>query len=222
MSINNDTSVKVFMQRFGKTLIYQEQPMLTYEGQYPQFASRRFRNTLCKLNRYYKGVARGFQRDMHQDLYPAAVEQYKESQIDDFPFRSFEAMLDFTITYNKDFLLSLYYDRYAYTGGAHGSTVRVSDVWNLYTGQKVLLSDVFSCVDDYRDYILAQILQQISYQISAGAGQYFENHRELADDKLEEANFFLTKDGAVIYFQQYDIAPYSSGIVTFLIPYVCS
>jgi hypothetical protein len=42
---------------------------------------------------------------------------------------------------------------------------------------------------------------------------------QLVNENLKVNNFYLTKEGVVIYFQQYDIAPYSSGLPTFVIPY---
>jgi hypothetical protein len=48
---------------------------------------------------------------------------------------------------------------------------------------------------------------------------YFENYSQLVNETFKANNYYLTKDGVVIYFQQYDIAPYAAGLPTFLIPY---
>lgn len=44
---------------------------------------------------------------------------------------------------------------------------------------------------------------------------YFDNTCNLVLDTFNPKSFYLLKDRVVIYFQQYDIAPYSSGIRTF-------
>ena len=35
----------------------------------------------------------------------------------------------------------------------------------------------------------------------------------------ENQAYYLNRDGIIVYFQQYEIAPYSSGIREFKIPY---
>lgn len=70
----------------------------------------------------------------------------------------------------------------------------------------------------YQINILKEINNQIKYQISHGQNQYFENYCELVLDSFNLKNFYFNSKNAIIFFQQYDIAPYSSGIPTFYIP----
>ena len=93
------------------------------------------------------------------------------------------------ITYNYKNLLSLYFDEYTYAGGAHGSTIRKSQTWDLQLGMQIPLQAFFS----KNEYYLIDILKQVNIQIK---------------NQIEQGNKF---------FQQYDIAPYSSGIQTFVI-----
>ena len=46
---------------------------------------------------------------------------------------------------------------------------------------------------------------------------YFPDYCQLALETFRLENYYLTQKGIVIFFQQYDIAPYSSGIMTFLL-----
>ena len=48
---------------------------------------------------------------------------------------------------------------------------------------------------------------------------YFEDYKNLVEENLNMDNFYLSKEGLVIYFGLYEIAPYVSGIRTFTIPY---
>lgn len=66
---------------------------------------------------------------------------------------------------------------------------------------------------------MENINNQISEQIQSGENYYFDNYEQNVEDTLNEDNFYITLLGLMIYFQQYDIAPYSSGIPQFLIPY---
>jgi hypothetical protein len=67
--------------------------------------------------------------------------------------------------------------------------------------------------------VLNWINRQIGQQIAGGTGQFFENPEELAAEHLNEQSFYLTPEEVVIYYQQYEIAPYSSGIQQFTIPF---
>ena len=64
-------------------------------------------------------------------------------------------------------------------------------------------------------YFLIDILKQINDQISKEPDIYFDNTCNLVLDTFNPESFYLTQNGIVIYFQQYDVAPYSSGIREF-------
>lgn len=66
-------------------------------------------------------------------------------------------------------------------------------------------------------YFILKILKEINSQIAINPDIYFENTCKLVLDAFNPNNFYLVPNGIVIYFQQYDIAPYSSGIRTFTI-----
>lgn len=149
-------------------------------------------------------------------LYPTAIEDYKSRTQEGFPFNAYEAILDYHITYNKNCFLSLYSDNYQFTGGAHGSTLRSSHTFNLKTGNAVHLSTFFK--GNYQQTITEEIIKQAD-AIMAEDPVLFEDYKELIVENFNANNFYLTDNGVVIYYQQYEIAPYSTGIVEFLIPY---
>ena len=47
----------------------------------------------------------------------------------------------------------------------------------------------------------------------------FASGKRLQLEDFHPGNFFLVPDGIIIYYQQYDIAPYAAGIPEFLIPF---
>jgi hypothetical protein len=153
------------------------------------------------------------------NLYQMAMVEYEYSVANNFPVRQFEDYVDFTVTYNENCVLSLYFDQYEYTGGAHGLTVRYSDTWNLQKSKRMDLNEIFPHKSDYREYVIDTINQQIAEEIATGNNPYFENYSQLVNENFKANNFYLTEEGVVIYFQQYDIAPYSTGLPEFLIPY---
>ena len=144
-----------------------------------------------------------------------AVEQYKGDIENGFPIRTFEAILTFRVTYLCKCVISAYFDRYEYTGGAHGNTIRESQTWELNKCGLLELCQLVRCLPDCKTYILAVVEKQIEKEPEI----YFENYSELISNTFNEKSFYCTPRGIVVYYQQYDIAPYSSGIREFLVPY---
>ena len=213
-----DYQVQIKEMIIKKDLYHKKTLVLSYAIHYPRFSSERFRMTLSRINRYYEMEAIAYQMYCEHKLFKLAVEQYEDSIKNGFPVRKFEALVVYTTTYNQNCTISLYFDKYEFTGGAHGNTLRYSDTWSLQKGIQIKLNSLFAN-QNYKEYIIMTINQQIAEQIKNGTNQYFENYRQLVTQYFNENSFYLTPEGIVIFYQQYEIAPYSSGIPTFTIPY---
>lgn len=211
--------VQVENRVLEREMFYKETMILHYKINYPQFYSSSFTQSLNKMNRFYKDKAVAFQQYCEGELFRTAVKEYEYSVSNGFPVRAYEAQVDFTVTYNQDCAVSLYFDEYQFTGGAHGNTVRSSQTWNLQTGCRITLKQLFPYGMNYQAFLIQTIKQQIAEQIQNGENYYFDDYEKLVAETFHAENFYLTPDGLAIYFQQYDIAPYSSGIRVFIIPY---
>lgn len=216
--MTKDYQVQIKDRIIKNDLYYKKTLLLSYSIQYPQFSSDRFRMTLNRMNQYYEMKAIAFKMYCEHKLFKLAIEQYENAIKNGFPVRKFEALVVYQVTYNQNCSISLHFDQYEFTGGAHGNTVRNSDTWNLQKGTKIKLGHLFTN-KNYKDYIIMTINQKIAEQIRNGTNQYFENYKQLVTENFNENHFYLTPKGVVIYYQQYEIAPYSSGIPTFMIPY---
>jgi uncharacterized protein Usg len=160
-----------------------------------------------------------YERSNIMNLYQMAMVEYEYSIANNFPVRQFEAFVDFQETYNQNCAVSLYFDQYEYAGGAHGLTIRSSDTWNLMKSKKIELNEIFIHRTGLKDYLVGNIIHQIEEENKKGDSIYFEDYAKLVNENLKLNNFYLTPEGVVLYFQEYDIAPYASGLTTFLIPY---
>lgn len=194
---------------------YNGETILTYKIEYPEFKSSFYQMSLVIINAFYKHRALEYQKYYKNELFEMAVEQYKYDIENNLPIRMFEALVEFQSTYNKSCILSLYFDQYEYTGGAHGNTIRNSQTWNVQKCSKLMLNQLVHCPINYKEYIIKQVKAQIEKDPSI----YFEDYEKLVVDTFNENNFYCTPDGIIFYYQQYDIAPYASGIREFLIPY---
>jgi hypothetical protein len=160
-----------------------------------------------------------FIRNVYQKLYPQAVLDFKRAQQNDYVFLPYSAYLVYTVTMNQDCAFSYFYDNYTFTGGAHGITVRKSKTYNVKKARETNSWDFFSSAKKGQKIVLEEILLQAEQNLEQNPGIYFDNYKMLIRKNFSTENFFLTPEGIVIYFNQYDIAPYSTGIVEFLVPY---
>ncbi|QHI73558.1 DUF3298 and DUF4163 domain-containing protein [Aminipila terrae] len=196
-------------------LKYNGETVVTYKIEYPQFCWSNYKKSLNTINKFYYNKAKEFQRFYTKELYKPAVEQYIYSIENGFPVRVYEGLAVYQITYNMACIISLFYDNYIYLGGAHGSTIRTSETWNLQKNSMIKLGELMECPTDYKGFILKAINDEIKKDTSI----YFDDYEELAEKNFNSNNFYCIPKGIVIYYQQYDIAPYSSGIREFLILY---
>ncbi|NMB43301.1 MAG: DUF3298 and DUF4163 domain-containing protein [Clostridiales bacterium] len=217
------------------SLYYNNEVMVQVIINYPSFESSEFKSfTNFLSNHYYSKLVLHSKYETYK-LYRLAISDYEYALANNFPFRTFEYYLDYEVTYNDNCTLSLYYDTYTYTGGAHGSTIRKSDTWNLKEARLCSLSDYILDKDNYKEFVLKEITDTIASSQGTDDFMYFDDYRDLVVSSFQKDSFYLidseyadeairsksdsTDGGIVIYFQQYDIAPYASGLPSFLIPF---
>lgn len=194
---------------------YEGVTLLNYRIEYPELETDRYQRSVKAINQFYKEKGLALQSYFQNKLFQIAVDQYLDDIEHGYPVRAFEALQTFTVTYDRACIFSLYFDDYQYTGGAHGSTVRSSQTWNLRTGKMISLKELYRCRNGYQSYMKRKIIEQIGENPEI----YFDNYAQLVEQTFDPDSFYCTPAGVVVYFQQYDIAPYSSGIREFLLPY---
>lgn len=204
--------VKIIKRIFEEELVYDNTVILKYHIEYPGIASGSYLAGVEKFNSYNKELALEVKRKSENELYNEAVSVYKYNKEHGYPTMVYEVYRTVEITLNNKQLISLYIDEYIFTGGAHGNTVRTSQTWNLGNGKMIKLEELFR-----EPYFVLEILKSINKQIEEEPDKYFENACSLVLESFNPQNYYLSDNKeAVIYFQQYDIAPYSSGIPTFI------
>ena len=127
-----------------------------------------------------------------------------------FPY---EANSRYKVVRNDKKFISLYIDYYQFTGGAHGITNRVAYTIDMKTDDILLLNDLFKDGFNYKKVINGEIKKQIS----KNKDMYFDEGTIFKGIK-EDEKFYIDRSNLVIYFNQYEIAPYSAGIIGFSIP----
>ncbi len=193
--------------------------VFTYAIHYPQFTSSCSSDAAQSINKFYEFRSRQSEVYCRTVLYPQAVDQARYVQKNQFPFNSYQFLSVFQTTYNKNCITSLYTDQYMYLGGAHGNTTRDSQTWDFNTGKQLSLEDFFPNNAQFTEYIFKGIQQQIEEQMKTAPSQYFDDYASLLRGNFNINGFFIKPSKVVIYYQQYDIAPYVRGIPEFLFPF---
>ncbi len=190
-------------------LKYENTVILKYHIEYPEITNEN--NTATRMfNIYNERIAKDLQKRAESELYIEAIELYKYNKQNNYPIMTYEIYRTYEVTLNTNKLISLYADEYIFTGGAHGNTIRTSQTWNMDNARMIRLYELYR-----NPYFILNILKQIITQINNEKDIYFEDACCLVIETFNPQNFYLTPSSVVIYFQQYDIAPYSSGIRTF-------
>lgn len=130
------------------------------------------------------------------------------------PVAPFEAYGKYTIGENLGGIISLYIDYYEYIGGAHGVTNRKTYNIDLNNKKELSLKDLFIKDYDYK----ALINNYINVEINKNKDKYFTG-KEGFNGINDEQSYYIKDNKLVIVFQEYEIAPYSAGIVEFPIDF---
>lgn len=115
-----------------------------------------------------------------------------------------EAKISYELNYLAKNKVSFEVSMYSYSGGAHGMTSVKGYTYDLKSGRQYTFTQLF-------DYRPSEINKAIFKQSKANDWILFDDFKGI--DNYPD-NFYLDEKGApVILFQQYEIAPYSTGII---------
>ena len=122
------------------------------------------------------------------------------------------------IDYN---VLSLFGNNIIYSGGGHPERTCVSASYDLLTGDVLTLASIMTkdaTMDQLCDLVLAGLTEMAE-------GDYlYEDYantvkKRFRVDASQDQDWYFTQTGLCFYFSPYEIAPYSSGVISVEIPY---
>ena len=204
--------VKVENRIVQNKLTYKGEVILKYKIEFPQIRGNE------RFNMYNYNNALKLQQLCEKELYEQAKKVYDYNQENRYPLMIFEIIKEYVVTYNYNNIISIYSDEYIFEGGAHGNTLRYSQNWNLQQGRMIELSELYKRNPNYVSEILKEINNHIKDNIQKGKNIYFEDPGCLTSAMFRVENYYLYGEFIAIFYQQYDIAPYSSGIQVFYMP----
>ena len=129
----------------------------------------------------------------------------------DFPDSSqiWEAQIDGEVIFQSSEIISVSITSYANTGGAHG-ILNISFLnFDSSTGKLISNKNLFTDIDGFKTLAETYFKKAIK-----------ENDVLFNQDKFQlPTNIGYTEDGLVLLYNTYEIAPYSTGIIEFAIPF---
>ena len=136
---------------------------------------------------------------------------------------AFTKHYEVTLETQTDRFVTYFYRQHEYQGGIHGYTTEVGFTFRKSDGKQIPL------LQNTDSPKLAQLIKE-------GVKRFFGGNTPMSDEEVLEYLFasevetldnlpipgnspYLTDTGVVFLYTQYEIAPYSSGIITFEVPF---
>ena len=118
-------------------------------------------------------------------------------------------------------VLSFYGDRVKFTGAAHPERSRKGVSYDLATGDVLTLASVMTTqatTEDFCKLVLDALAERAEGDFLR-EGYAEDVKRRFTSDPTQDENWYFTTTGLCFYFDPYEIAPYTSGVITAEIPY---
>ena len=158
----------------------------------------------------------------------AAAEAYKNDLIDEYRSEnlpmteipelesstlSWASHIQGNFTYSDEKILSYTASRYTYSGGAHGMTAESAYNFDRTTGDPVSEEDFFN--DGYIGEMTGLLTAHLPEALETPADTSMLFLKTIEPN----GNFSIGSDGITYIYNQYEIAPYSMGIIRISIPW---
>ncbi|UPS92425.1 DUF3298 and DUF4163 domain-containing protein [Bizionia sp. M204] len=142
--------------------------------------------------------------DKFNSEYASFKSEFPESALE------WEAQIDGEIMYQSEAVISVVITNYLNTGGAHGSLVVSFLNFDALTGQLLKNEQLFNDMNAFKtvaeDYFNDQIADKKEL--------YFE-----PDNFVLPQNIGFNDTGVILLYNSYEVAPYSTGLTEFTIPF---
>lgn len=149
-----------------------------------------------------------------------AKEAYENSLTEDYFFTSYSDEMTFRTVRADSRVISFAITYFSYMGGAHGDYAVCGVNYDAETGEKLSFSDLSADSESFRQKTLEY------NQWLAGTNSYREqmfSEEDITNGSLEEALYaddawYLSVFGLTFISNPYELGPYSSGCIEFIIP----
>lgn len=194
----------------GTTLLYESYCDAEFAAQDPEVDAW--------VNSQLEEIELDYQNNSSQ-LLERAQEYYRDQK--DI-FYTFSNYLNMGIARHDDHILSILVVNSAYSGGAHPITLQTSFNLDMKTKECLKLEDIVeeSAIDEMHELLISGLKKDFS---NLGGEILYDDYMDIVQNSMEYGNltqyWYFNHNGIVIYYNQYEIAPYAAGIIKVEIPY---
>lgn len=148
------------------------------------------------------------------------VEQINYAREEGFEPRAidYEYIINTEVHYgNHRDIIGHFINMYQYTGGAHGGTFITCRNYRLEDGSLITLDNYFK--PGYEKVLVPVLEKKLLEYAGCSSREELDEHGYFSSDPMfVSENFEIRKDTIDFIYNQYDIAPYSTGITTLSVP----
>ena len=122
-------------------------------------------------------------------------------------------------------VLTLLYNDYMYTGGAHGSSVDRGYCFDLSDGHLLTLQELSGDYEALSAFLLDYMVQlvesdeELAQRIDMSLAPEGSGYAEMLSPLIREGSWYFDDQGMVIFSDVYEIGSYAAGSIRFVIPY---
>ncbi len=153
-----------------------------------------------------------FKEENREQIRYAQEEGFEPRDID------YEYVINTEVHYgNGRDIIGHFINMYQYTGGAHGGTFITCRNYRLEDGSVVTLDNYFK--PGYEKVLIPILEKKLLEYAECSSRDELDEHGYFSNEPMfVSENFEIRKDTIDFIYNQYDIAPYSTGITTLSVP----
>lgn len=171
-----------------------------------------------RLEHYFNEMAQQWKAHWETDLFPKALQALNASKETGNTFIPWKAELDYTITFWRTPLLSLRIDAVETGQTSRPLHIYVGETWDCSCGYPRTLRSFFPAKAHFwrRDLIKTLKAQAID-RLNSGESLLDSDCAQVMERMFDPDRFYLTEEGAAIFYPLYILGPYAEGIPIFTV-----
>lgn len=164
------------------------------------------------INAYYRAMAKEYVASLEKEYLQDALGEAGRLKELGMAYRFYKG---FQAAYNANGLLSIFFENSYDLTGAHRTSAFKGETTDLRTGKKLALGDILPDVPS----ATKKLFKQVDTYVKKNGLTEFLLGSDSPEQQYDQNDFVLTPKGIRFFFQQYAIAPYSSGMPSFDLKY---
>lgn len=169
------------------------------------------------INRYYRRAAQVWRNRWEQELYCRACLDLADRRAQGRPFRVWQGELVTCFTFQEGALLSLWQEGREHWGYDRPIFLRRGDTWSLTDGAPRTLASFYPKKSRWKRQVLAQVEEQMQARLESGESLLDADCTARLQRAFDPENYYLTGEGAQVFFPMYTLAAGAEGIPAFSI-----